>query len=217
MLSQRGGGTHNWAERGLFFCSLPLDAIINGREQRDGEPIRSRLACQPKTNCLLALTAGFYLHNSNPKAKAICTLPTPTLRGRVYKAAHGRRDAKEARKRVEPSHNEWNPPSGWINRGHNHTLIRIEKNTHLVNVIVAIHRTVRHVSISPCSPLFREKKPDRGVFFLIIMQMLFNGYRCHLHLVYRLDSRRHNFWEARHWKEALSPPFLAEITWGYST
>lgn len=35
----------------------------------DGEPIRSELACQPKTNCLLALTEGFYLHNSNPKAK----------------------------------------------------------------------------------------------------------------------------------------------------
>lgn len=74
-------------QRGLFFCSLPLDAIINGREQRDGEPIRSRLACQPKTNCLLALTAGFYLHNSNPKAKAICTLPTPTS-GAVFTRRH---------------------------------------------------------------------------------------------------------------------------------
>lgn len=74
-------------QRGLFFCSLPLDAIINGREQRDGEPIRSRLACQPKTNCLLALTAGFYLHNSNPKAKAICTFPTPTS-GAVFTRRH---------------------------------------------------------------------------------------------------------------------------------
>lgn len=74
-------------QRGLFFCSLPLDAIINGREQRDGEPIRSRLACQPKTNCLLALTAGFYLHNSNPKARAICTLPTPTS-GAVFTRRH---------------------------------------------------------------------------------------------------------------------------------
>lgn len=35
---------------------------------QDGEPIRSQLACQPKTNCLLALTEGFYLHNSNPRA-----------------------------------------------------------------------------------------------------------------------------------------------------
>lgn len=32
----------------------------------DEEPIRFQLACQPKTNYLLALTAGFYLHNSNP-------------------------------------------------------------------------------------------------------------------------------------------------------
>lgn len=78
---------HLTGQRGLFFCSLPLDAIINGREQRDGEPIRSRLACQPKTNCLLALTAGFYLHNSNPKAKAICTLPTPTC-GAVFTKRH---------------------------------------------------------------------------------------------------------------------------------
>lgn len=35
----------------------------------DGEPIRSQIGCQPKTNCLLALTEGFYLHNSNPKPK----------------------------------------------------------------------------------------------------------------------------------------------------
>lgn len=34
----------------------------------DEEPIRFQLACQPKTNYLLALTAGFYLHNSNPSA-----------------------------------------------------------------------------------------------------------------------------------------------------
>lgn len=132
MLSQRGGGTHNWAERGLFFCSLPLDAIINGREQRDGEPIRSRLACQPKTNCLLALTAGFYLHNSNPKAKAICTLPTPTLRGRVYKAAHGRRDAKEARKRGERSRTEpqWMKPSVRMNQSRSQSHFDpSEKNT----------------------------------------------------------------------------------------
>lgn len=74
---------------GLFSCSLPLDAIINGRERRAGEPIRSLLACQPKTNCLLALTAGFYLHNSNPKAKAICTWSTPTG-GAVFTHRHMR-------------------------------------------------------------------------------------------------------------------------------
>lgn len=39
----------------------------------DGEPIRSQIGCQPKTNCLLALTEGFYLHNSNPKPKRSCT------------------------------------------------------------------------------------------------------------------------------------------------
>lgn len=96
---------HIAGQRGLFFCSLPLDAIINGREQRDGEPIRSRLACQPKTNCLLALTAGFYLHNSNPKAKAICTLPTPTSGAVFTKAAHGG-DAQDEASGFEPSHNE---------------------------------------------------------------------------------------------------------------
>lgn len=36
---------------------------------RDKEPIRFQLACQPETNCVLALTEVFYLHNSNPKAK----------------------------------------------------------------------------------------------------------------------------------------------------
>lgn len=42
----------------------------------DEEPIRFQLACQPKTNYLLALTAGFYLHNSNPSAYClqICRL-----------------------------------------------------------------------------------------------------------------------------------------------
>lgn len=82
---------HIAGQRGLFFCSPPLDAIINGREQRDGEPIRSRLACQPKTNCLLALTAGFYLHNSNPKAKGNLHFANSERRGRVYEAAHGGR------------------------------------------------------------------------------------------------------------------------------
>lgn len=42
----------------------------------DGEPIRSQIGCQPKTNCLLALTEGFYLHNSNPKPKQ-SALTTP--------------------------------------------------------------------------------------------------------------------------------------------
>lgn len=97
---------HIAGQRGLFFCSLPLDAIINGREQRDGEPIRSRLACQPKTNCLLALTAGFYLHNSNPKAKAICTLPTPTS-GAVFTRRHmGKKRRGKERTEPELSHNE---------------------------------------------------------------------------------------------------------------
>lgn len=84
---------------GLFSCSLPLDAIINGRERRAGEPIRSLLACQPKTNCLLALTAGFYLHNSNPKAKAICTWPTPTG-GAVFTNGHMREEDGERWARV---------------------------------------------------------------------------------------------------------------------
>lgn len=149
MLSERGGGTHNWAERGLFFCSLPLDAIINGREQRDGEPIRSRLACQPKTNCLLALTAGFYLHNSNPKAKAICTLPTPTC-GAVFTKRHmeERRKGGEKgeRSRTEP---QWMKPSVRMNQSRSQS--HFDPSKHLVDVIVAIHWTVRHVSVSPCS------------------------------------------------------------------
>ena len=59
----------------------------------DWEPIRSRLACQPKTNCLLALTAGFYLHNSNPRAKqsALCQ---HKITGRVYKR-HMERTVRE--------------------------------------------------------------------------------------------------------------------------
>lgn len=76
---------------GLFSCSLPLDAIINGRERRAAQPIRSLLACQPKTNCLLALTAAFYLHNSNPKAKANLHSANSERRSRVCGSAHAGR------------------------------------------------------------------------------------------------------------------------------
>lgn len=114
---------------GLFSCSLPLDAIINGRERRAAQPIRSLLACQPKTNCLLALTAAFYLHNSNPKAKANLHSANSERRSRVCGSAHagrsggasgeGRwggsrkkgREKKKTPRRIEPNRSR-------INRGH---------------------------------------------------------------------------------------------------
>ena len=140
-----------------------------------GEPIRSRLACQPKTNCLLALTAGFYLHNSNPKAKAICTLPAATC-GAVFTARHTQRgkDAGDGegkvKRRSEASgapQNEWTPQSGGINRGHNHTLIRSKH-------FVATHRTVRHISASARG----RSLTHTGAFSpKIIMQMVFNEHR----------------------------------------
>jgi hypothetical protein len=69
----------------MSWCGWFLQRYI-GRSYKwpgvgDGEPIRSQLACQPKTNCLLALTEGFYLHNSNPKAKQ--SAPSQ-ITGRVY-------------------------------------------------------------------------------------------------------------------------------------
>lgn len=148
---------HITGQRGLFFCSLPLDAIINGREQRDGEPIRSRLACQPKTNCLLALTAGFYLHNSNPKAKAICTLPTLTS-GAVFTRRHmeqRRRGKQGERSRTEP---QWMKPSVKMNQSRSQS--HFDPSKHLADAIVAIHWTVRHISTSPCGGFLT----DRGVF-----------------------------------------------------
>ena len=77
------------------------------RAEGKGEPIRSLLACQPKTNCLLALTAGFYLHNSNPRAKAICTLPTlkaPCLQGGTWSTEAKERRGEKAK--TEPQMNE---------------------------------------------------------------------------------------------------------------
>lgn len=123
------------------------------RAEGKGEPIRSLLACQPKTNCLLALTAGFYLHNSNPRAKAICTLPTlkaPCLQGGTWSTEAGGR-------RRKPSH-KWmkTPPclSGWINRGHNHTLMQVNTPQH---AFFAMHKT--ETQTPPC--LF---KPDSVIF-----------------------------------------------------
>lgn len=59
-----------------------------------------------------------------------------------------------------------------------------DPSKHLAHVIVAIHWTVRRMYTSLCRQLFH---PQRGLF-LMIMQMLSNGYRCHLHLVYSSDS-----------------------------
>lgn len=179
-------------QRGLFFCSLPLDAIINGRERRDGEPIRSRLACQPKTNCLLALTAGFYLHNSNPKAKAICTLPTPSS-GAVFTRRHTeekRRQKKKKKRKGERSRTEpqWMKPSVKMNQTRSQS--HFDPSKHLGDVIVAIHRTVRRISTWLCGGFLTDRE---GGLSLMIMQMLFNGYRRHLHRVYCPDSRWHNF------------------------
>lgn len=54
-----GGGAE---EEGAVFLQPSSSIRCNykwPRAERTGEPIRSRLACQPKTNCLLALTAQF--------------------------------------------------------------------------------------------------------------------------------------------------------------
>lgn len=96
--ARRGGCEHAGGavsvQGGLFSCSLPLDAIINGRERRAAQPIRSLLACQPKTNCLLALTAAFYLHNSNPKAKANLHFANSDRRSRVCGSTHAGRSGE---------------------------------------------------------------------------------------------------------------------------
>lgn len=61
-----------WPCDDLMLCYQQLPPCITCNYKwpwaADEEPIRFQLACQPKTNYLLALTAGFYLHNSNPSA-----------------------------------------------------------------------------------------------------------------------------------------------------
>ncbi len=79
---------------GLFAA---LDAIINGQAQEMRQPIRFELACQPKTNCLLPLTEGFYLHNSNPKAKQPASLTHSSQY--VYTQTHGRKTPQNTPKR----------------------------------------------------------------------------------------------------------------------
>lgn len=65
----------------------------------DGEPIRSQIGCQPKTNCLLALTEGFYLHNSNPKPNR-SALAAPIAQ--LCTAAPSRRPRPTARRGTWP-------------------------------------------------------------------------------------------------------------------
>lgn len=62
--------THSWSAAARQQDSLQHYIRYNyTRPGEDRQPIRFQLACQPKTNCVLALTEVFYLHNSNPKAK----------------------------------------------------------------------------------------------------------------------------------------------------
>lgn len=76
----------------------------------DGEPIRSQIGCQPKTNCLLALTEGFYLHNSNPKPKQ-SALTTPITQ--LFTSTSREKPRPLGRRR--PSR-RW-PELPWVNRG----------------------------------------------------------------------------------------------------
>ena len=90
--------------------------------EEDWEPIRSRLACQPKTNCLLALTAGFYLHNSNPRAKqsALCQHTQKKITGRrVYKRHMGR-------------HGERNPRTKYTSLDYRGRESRLDRNQTLI-------------------------------------------------------------------------------------
>lgn len=154
---------HGSGQRGLFFCSLPLDAIINGREHRDREPIRFRLACQPKTNCLLALTAGFYLHNSNPKA--ICSLPT--LGSAVV---FTRSTLAEAQQTPSKSESQWMKPCAQMNQSRSQS--HFEPGEHLRLLIVAIRSSESPVHFSVSRRLHKASR-----LFWMIMQILLN--RCH--------------------------------------
>lgn len=98
----------------------------------DGEPIRSQIGCQPKTNCLLALTEGFYLHNSNPKPKqsALTTpitqlftstsrkKPRPLGRRRLRKEVAGRPRANHSRPQAAPKQAPALPRGPPSPRGH---------------------------------------------------------------------------------------------------
>lgn len=115
-------------QRGAVFSSaaLPLDAIINGREQRDvgsQSDLGSHVNLRPTVSWLWQ--QDFYLHNSNPKAKAICTLPTPTG-GAVFTRRHmeektqkqeeaAEEEEEEDGERIEPSR-KWMKPSVGMNQ-----------------------------------------------------------------------------------------------------
>lgn len=116
------------------------------------------------------------------RQSALCQLQPagPCLQGGTCRRGT-RRGKRGERSRTEPQ---------WMKTlRQDESQSHFDPSKHLADVIVVIRRTVRHIYTSVCWSLFN---PQRGLF-LMIMQMLSNGYRCHLHLVYSFDSLWHNF------------------------
>lgn len=132
-------------QRGAVFLQpFPVDAIINGREPRERgsqSDLCSHVNLRPTVSWLWQQDFTSIIQIPEQRQSALCQL----LKLRVYKAAHGaQRQRRGGGKRRKPSH-KWMKtppfPSGWINRGHNHTLIRVNTPQH---AFLAMHKTERH-------------------------------------------------------------------------
>lgn len=184
MLSWHGGGTHNWAEGAVFLqpsirCNYKWPRAEGWGSQSD---LGSHVNLRPTVSWLWQ--QDFTSIIQIPKAKAILHFANSNQRGRVYKS---RDTEKSGRIRTE---SQWMKTlrQGWNqSRSQSH----FDPSKHLAGVIVAIHWTVRHISTSLCKQSFLA---DRRGLFLMIMQMLFNGYCCHLSLVYCFDSHLTQLW-----------------------
>lgn len=184
------GGTHNWSEGAVFLqpsirCNYKWPRAEGWGSQSD---LGSHVNLRPTVSWLWQQDFTSIIQIPKQRQSALCQLQPagPCLQAGTWSRAAG--GGKKRADRVEPSHNEWNPPSRRINRGHNHSLIRVKTRSRCD--CSPLLRTAMRTSTSPRSGFLNRLV---GVFFLMIMQMLFNGYHGHLHLVYRLDSRWHNF------------------------
>lgn len=143
----------NWAEGAVFLqpsirCNYKWPRAEGRGSQSDlGSHVNLRPTVswlwQQDFTSIIQIPKQSNLHFANSNQRAVFT----------------RRHMEERyKKTTESNRAQWmNPPSQWINRGHNHTLMQTKQ---LADIIFAIHSTLRHIPNWLCPGFIT----DRGVF-----------------------------------------------------
>lgn len=120
------------------------------------------------------------------RQSALCQLQPagPCLQGGTWR---GSADRKKEANGVEPNP-QWMKPSVNMNQSRSQSHFDPSKTLSGCNCCHSLD-TETHLHLTVQSGFLNRQR----ALFLMIMQILFNGYRCHLHLVYCPDSLWHNF------------------------